>query len=115
MIEEEQTKIISSSSAKFEKNLYIERQLEFPLANFNHFYDQLAKNMGCTTDKLHYEFVVDSQGNIEWFEKDDQEKEKIWEEMKKIVNENSRNSPSSNDDPIKKNLRTNDDATPRRT
>jgi hypothetical protein len=32
--------------------------------------------------------------------------------MKKIVNENSRNSPSSNDDPIKKNLRTNDDATP---
>jgi hypothetical protein len=68
--------------------------------------------MGCTTDKLQNEFVVDSQGNIEWFEKDDQEKEKIWEEMKKIVNENSRNSPSSNDDPIKKNLRTNDDATP---
>ena len=60
--------IPSGNSAKFEHDLYIERQLEFPLdlANFNHFYDKLAKNMECEKTKLQNEFVIDSQGNIEW-------------------------------------------------
>ena len=123
LIKGEQIEILSGSSARFEENLYIERQLEFPLdlANFNHFYDQLAKNMKCekeklqkecenikyTTDELKNTFKVDSQGNIEWLKEDDQEKEKIWKEMKKLVNENSTNSPSSNDDP-KKELITNE-------
>nr|CAH0106739.1 unnamed protein product [Daphnia galeata] len=94
--------ISSGSSAHFEQNLYIERQLEFPFANFNDFYDRLAKSLKCTKEKLLNEFVIDSQGNIEWFVEDDGEKKICGKTEKKKVkekeNENSINSPSANDD-----------------
>nr|CAH0106782.1 unnamed protein product [Daphnia galeata] len=100
LIEAKKIEIPSGSSTRFEQNIYIERQLEFPLANFNQFYDQLAKKLKCEKEKLRKECVVDSQGNIKW-SVEGERKKKIWEEMKKIVKENSIKSLSSNDKPKK--------------
>jgi hypothetical protein len=48
---------------------------EFPLANFNHIYDRLAKQMKCEKEKLQNEFVVDPQENIKWYVEGDQKKQ----------------------------------------
>jgi hypothetical protein len=72
--------IPTCSSARFEQELYVERQLEFPWENS--FYDELAESLKCTTDELQKECVVDSQGNIEWFADGHRKKKDLGENEK---------------------------------
>ncbi len=82
LIEIGKVTIPTCSSARFEPELYVERQLEFPW-NKN-YYDQLAEKLVSTTNELQKEFAVSSQGNIEWFTAKNQRKKKIWEKMQTI-------------------------------
>jgi hypothetical protein len=81
---------ITCSSARFEPELYVERQLEFHWENS--FYDELAEKMKCLTDELQKECTVDSQGYIKWFIAEGSRKEKIWAQMKNIVKKRGQNS-----------------------
>jgi hypothetical protein len=85
--EKGEIRIPTCSSARFEPELYVERQMEHPWDK--NFYGELAASMKCTTDELQRECIVHSQGNIEWFA-DGHRKKRIWEKLRNIVNENIR-------------------------
>ncbi|EFX87242.1 hypothetical protein DAPPUDRAFT_307146 [Daphnia pulex] len=85
MIKKNTIKIRTCSSARFEPELYVERQLEHPWENS--FYDELAESMECTTDELQKECTVDSQGYIKWLTAEDSHKKEIWKQMKIIMKE----------------------------
>jgi hypothetical protein len=87
LIEKGEITIPTCSSARFEPELYVERQMEHPWEK--NFYGELAASMKCTTDELQRDCIVHSQGNIEWFA-DGHRKKRIWEKMRNIINENIR-------------------------
>ncbi len=85
-------KIPKCSSARFEPELYVERQLEFPWKNS--FYDPLVKSLKCTKDELQKECTVDSRGYIHWLTAEDSRKKEIWEQMKNILGKKGKSSNS---------------------
>ncbi|EFX86913.1 hypothetical protein DAPPUDRAFT_97078 [Daphnia pulex] len=85
--------IPSLSSSRFEKSLYIKRQLSsvFPLDN--EFWEEVAKQLdmetsgGYSLEKLQRECGVNKQGEIKWKAPivNDEQRTKIWEKMNSVL------------------------------
>ncbi|EFX60830.1 hypothetical protein DAPPUDRAFT_341221, partial [Daphnia pulex] len=95
LIEHEQSeiRIPSLSSSRFEKSLYIERQLSSAFPLDNEFWEEVAKQLdmetsgGYSLEKLQSECRVSKQGEIEWKAPtvNDEQKTKIWEKMHYVL------------------------------
>jgi Tfp pilus assembly pilus retraction ATPase PilT len=91
--EKSQIQIPSLSSSRFEKSLYIKRQLSSAFPFDNEFWEEVAKQLdmetsgGYSLEKLQRECEVNKQGEIKWKAPivNDEEKTKIWKKMIGVI------------------------------
>ncbi|EFX87323.1 hypothetical protein DAPPUDRAFT_307124 [Daphnia pulex] len=93
LIKKERLEIASFTSSRFEKSLYIKRQLTSAFPFDNSFWGEVAKELGHSTELLESKCRISLQGEIEWFVIGE-EKTKIWEKINIILDKRKAVQPS---------------------
>jgi hypothetical protein len=93
LIKKERLEIACFTSSRFEKSLYIKRQLTSAFPFDKSFWSEVAKELGYSTELLESKCRISLQGEIEWFVIGE-EKTNIWEKINIILDKNKAVQPS---------------------